>query len=252
MVGQYLIPFLIHDKKIVDYECLNGKIYLVKCKYNKDLIYAGSTKKTLEERMWNHRGTTKKQATSLYDVVCGDWDNWYIELYENYPCYNKYQLRRREGEVIKQIATINKVIAGRTRKEHYQDNREKIIEQNKEYYQNNRDNMLEKMKDHYQDNREKIIEQNKKYYQNNKDEILEQKKVYSQNNRDKIAEKDKKYYQNNRDDLLEKSKEYYHNNRDEINEKRAEKITCNICGSISTKSHLKRHQRSKKCKSVQS
>ena len=34
MVGQYLIPFMIHDEKIVDYRYLNGKIYLVKCKYN--------------------------------------------------------------------------------------------------------------------------------------------------------------------------------------------------------------------------
>jgi hypothetical protein len=25
----------------------------------------------------------------LYIEVNDDWDNWYIELYENYPCNNK-------------------------------------------------------------------------------------------------------------------------------------------------------------------
>jgi hypothetical protein len=161
MVGQYLIPFMIHDKKIVDYEYLNGKIYLVKCKYDNNLIYAGSTKRTLEERMASHRNDTTRSSTSLYNVVCGDWDNWYIELYENYPCYNRIQLRKREGEVIKQIATINKNIAGRTKKEYLHNNREKISERKKEYHHNNRD---------------KLTKQMKKYYQNNRDELLEKRK----------------------------------------------------------------------------
>ena len=25
-----------------------------------------------------------------------DWDNWYIELYENFPCNNKEELNKRE------------------------------------------------------------------------------------------------------------------------------------------------------------
>jgi len=118
----------------------------------------------------------KKKTISLYDVVCGDWDNWYIELYENYPCYNKYQLERREGEVIRQIATINDRIAGRTLKEYYQDNRDKMLEQNKEYYHNNREKIAEREKKYYQDNREKMLEQKKEYYQNNKDLINEKAK----------------------------------------------------------------------------
>jgi len=176
MVGQYLIPFMIHDEKIVDYRYLNGKIYLVKCKYNKDLIYAGSTKRTLEERMILHRATNEKCATSLYDVVKGDWDNWYIELYEDYPCYNKYQLERREGEVIRQIATINKNIAGRKWKEYYQDNRDNIILWHKKYYQDNRDEILEKGKKYYNNTRDKRCETSRKYHHNNKDEISEKRK----------------------------------------------------------------------------
>ena len=209
MVGQYLIPFMIHDKKIVDYTYLNGKIYLVKCKYNKDLIYAGSTKKTLEERMAVHRAATD---TSLSDIVCGDWDNWYIELYENYPCYNKYQLERREGEVTKQIATINKVVAGRTRKEYRQDNSEKLAELSKEYYDENRDRLLEQCKEYQLENRDDILKQRKEHYHENRDRLLEEKKEYYQKNVDRIKEYNKNYYKNNRDKILKQKRECYKNN----------------------------------------
>ena len=176
MVGQYLIPFMIHDKKIVDYEYLNGKIYLVKCKYNKDLIYAGSTKTTLEERMSRHHRAKGTSLTSLHGVVCDDWDNWYIELYENYPCYNKNQLERREGEVIRQVATINNRIAGRTKKEYREDNRDKYLEYHKEAYENNRQERCEKQREYTKNNPDKISKYKKEYYQNNRDELLEKRK----------------------------------------------------------------------------
>ena len=176
MVGFFKISFMTYDKDIVDYTYLNGKIYLVKCKYNKDLIYIGSTKKTLGERLNGHRNSTKKNSTSLHNVVQGDWDNWYIELYENYPCYNKYQLRRREGEVIRLIATINKCVAGRTKTEYRQDNRDRILEREKQYRQDNRDRILEQKKNYANDNRDKILEKDRKYYQNNRDKILQKQK----------------------------------------------------------------------------
>jgi hypothetical protein len=39
------------------------------------------------------------------------WTNWYIKLYEYFPCKNKPELHRREGEVISEIGTINKNIS---------------------------------------------------------------------------------------------------------------------------------------------
>jgi hypothetical protein len=44
-------------------------------------------------------------------------DNLYIELYEMYKCNTK-ELVKREGEIIRQIGTLNKNIAGRTLKEY--------------------------------------------------------------------------------------------------------------------------------------
>ena len=63
-----------------------------------------------------------------------------LELYENYPCNNKKELERREGEIIRQFKAdinynvINKAIAGRTHKEYTEDNKDKILEQKKQYW----------------------------------------------------------------------------------------------------------------------
>ena len=149
MVAFSKLPFMISDEDIVDKRYENGKIYVVKCKYDDSLIYVGSTINTLEGRFKNHktkRRSLYQYANSLYQYVNGDWDNWYIELYEDYPCKNKNHLERREGVVQREIATINKRIAGRTHKEYHQDNREKIIEQQRQKYQNNREKILEQQK----------------------------------------------------------------------------------------------------------
>ena len=80
---------------------------------------------------------------SLYKCIQekfnGDWSNFYIELYEEYSCGNKYQLNRREGEIQREIATINKNKAGRTMKEYYVDNKDYFLQ----YYLDNKEKRLE-------------------------------------------------------------------------------------------------------------
>ena len=134
----------------IDERYKRGKIYTIRCRYDDSLIYVGSTIDTLAKRIGNHRRTTDYRATSLYNAVQGDWDNWYIELYEEHPCNNKQELERREGQVIREIATINKNIVGRTPKEYYQDNRDELLERKKEYNQNNREKISETKKKYYQ------------------------------------------------------------------------------------------------------
>ncbi len=48
----------------------------------------------------------------------GCWDNWYIELYEDFPCERREQLLKREGEIIREIGTLNQLIEGRKYKEY--------------------------------------------------------------------------------------------------------------------------------------
>lgn len=56
------------------------------------------------------------------------------------------------------------------------------------------------------------------------------------------------YLLENNDYFNNKRHNYYHNNKDIINKKRYEKIECEFCKVLTTKSHLKRHQQSKNCK----
>ena len=92
MVAFSKLPVMMSDEDVVDKRYENGKIYLVKCKNDDTLIYVGSTHMSLEKRFCNHK-TDKK--CSLYKYVNDDWDNWFIELYENYPCKNKHILELR-------------------------------------------------------------------------------------------------------------------------------------------------------------
>ena len=98
----------------MDEKYKRGKIYTIRCRYDDTLIYVGSTiEKYLSSRMSKHRFNP---LSCLNNYVNGDWDNWYIELYENYPCNSKQELEKREGEIIRLIGNINKRIEGRSQK----------------------------------------------------------------------------------------------------------------------------------------
>ena len=213
----------------IDKRYENGKIYTIRCRYDDDLIYVGSTIQKLCMRMAGHR---RDKKCSLYQYVNGDWDNWYIELYEEYPCNNKSILEKREGEVIRLIGNINKQITGRTRKEWYEDNFDKIKEQQKQYQQNNAN---------------KIAEQRKQYQQNNANKIAEYNKQYRQYNSDKIAEWHKEHYETNRDEILEQRKQYQQENADKIAERKKQKIECDKCKSIVCRGDLAKHKKTIKC-----
>jgi len=158
----------------IDERYKRGKIYTIRCRYDDDsLVYVGSTIQPLAKRIGLHR---RHKKCSLYKTVDGDWDNWYIELYEDFPCDNKEQLEKREGEVIREIATINKRIAGRDDKQYYQNHRDEILEKHKEKYQKNRDVILEKQKEKYQKNRDDILEKHKQYRKDNCEKIAEKAK----------------------------------------------------------------------------
>ena len=115
---------------------LNGKIYLIKSLLNPSRVYVGSTCDMIAVRWARHILSLGKSMTSVDKEVNGDWDNWKIEFYELFPCDCKMMLKRREGEIIKQIGTINQRIAGTTilesQRNHYDKNKEKCLARGKE------------------------------------------------------------------------------------------------------------------------
>ena len=197
-----------------------SKIYLIKNKNNDNLIYVGSTTEHyLSTRFNKHKA---QQGCSLYQYINNPdnescWNDWYIELYEEIKCDNKLQLCKKENEIIRQLATINK-IGYKTE--------EMKKEQEKEYREKNK---------------EKIAERDKIYRENNKEKILKQKAEYNERNREHKNEYMKQLYQKNKEEIKSKVKEYRNKNRDYINEK----IQCS-CGCLISRKGIREHERTKK------
>ncbi len=132
-----------------------GKIYTIRCRNDATLIYVGSTIQPLAKRWGLHKCKSLLHPEILiYKTMNNDWDSWYIELHELYPCNSKEELCKKEGEIIRLIGNLNKRIEGRTRLEHYNDNKEILLEYKKEYRENNKN----KIKDYYLNNQEKLQE----------------------------------------------------------------------------------------------
>lgn len=193
-----------------------GKIYLIRNKDNENLIYVGSTIEIyLSKRFQKHKS---HYNCSLYQYINNpnnntNWNEWYIELYEEYPCENKLQLCKRENEIIREKATINK-IGYRTE--------EMKKEKDKEYRESHK---------------KEIKIRNKKYVENNREKILEKKAEYNENHKEYKLNYMKERYLEKKEEIKEKAKQY--------REKNNEKINCD-CGSYIFKYKLNDHLKTKK------
>ena len=140
-----------------------GKIYKL-WSPSTGLTYIGSTCQSLAMRLAGHvrskkRYDSDKSSNYLTSFEILDYNDYRIDLVEEYPCENRMQLNKREGEIITQIDCINKNIAGRTQKQYYESNKDEIREWHKHYYEANK----EKIKQYYEVNKDKIRERQKQY-----------------------------------------------------------------------------------------
>jgi hypothetical protein len=118
----------------------NAKIYQV-ISPNHPLPYIGSTTQPLCKRMTQHRRSNECRSRII--IEAGDA---YIELIEEFSCENKEQLNKREGEIIRERECVNHNIAGRTDREYYIDNHEKLKGQCLAYYHQNKAEVKEHVK----------------------------------------------------------------------------------------------------------
>lgn len=97
---------------------LNGKIYTIRSKTDATLIYVGSTVQPLCNRWGNYKSEYKNSKCEGYTrSICKYMrdrgiDDFYIELYEKFPCHSKEELVKREGEIIREMGNLNSCIAG--------------------------------------------------------------------------------------------------------------------------------------------
>jgi len=90
-----------------------GKIYIIRSP-NTPSVYIGSTVSKLHKRFSQHKHPSNK-LTSKNIIDSGDA---YIELLEDYPCENRNQLHKREGQLMRATeGCINRYVAGRTTQE---------------------------------------------------------------------------------------------------------------------------------------
>lgn len=128
----------------------NGKIYTIRCITDENLIYVGATTQSLSVRFAEHK---RSKRTAISHLVCdsynNDWSIFYIELYENYPCNSKEELDKKEGQITRDIGTINKCIAGRTKKEWFNEH-PAYLQKHKDICKTWRENNKEKLQQYRQ------------------------------------------------------------------------------------------------------
>jgi len=204
-----------------------GKIYKIVNDSN-DNFYIGSTIQPLYKRMYHHKNQHHRCMSKNLGV---DIKDCIIVLVENIQCKDKDELLRKERFYIEKyrnegLNIVNKIIPGRTKKEYYEDNKEKIAEQTKKLYEKKKTKRNQQQKENYEKNKEYYIKKHKEYNKKNKETINKYAKEY-------------------REKYKQKTKEYYEKNKDIISERKKEKITCE-CGSTFQKTELSRHKKTKK------
>ena len=202
-----------------------GKIYKIISNHT-DKIYIGSTTEpTLARRLTGHTRDYKYHLVGKFPFVSSfellQYPDYKIVLIEFFPCNSKDELLAREQHRIDLAREIcvnrQKAFTGLTVQEYQMQYRA--------------------------ENKEILAEMNKQYRAENKEILAEKHKQYRAENKEMLLEHKKQYYVENREVLIEKHKQYNTENREIILEKRKQKIECE-CGTVFSKSHKARHERS--------
>ena len=142
----------------MDYK--NGKIYCVRNTVDDD-IYVGASCQPLSKRMAEHRLKARQQSCSHFLIYKKmkeiGVDKFYIELVENCPCNTVDELRAKEGEHIRRIGTLNKIVSGRTTKMYVAEHYEKTQAYQKQYREDHKEETREYKRNYFQENKEKLL-----------------------------------------------------------------------------------------------
>ena len=138
-------------------------IYKLCCKDpNIKDIYVGSTtdfriRKNSHKTCCNNPNS-KKYNRLVYQFIRenGGWQNWDMIMIKKYTkCKSKLQCLKKERKYIEKLnATLNSDIPGRTTKEYYKDNKDKVLKHKVKYYQKNKEKIKENRKREYEKNKQ--------------------------------------------------------------------------------------------------
>lgn len=140
-----------------------GKIYRLITDEPVPRVYIGATITSLDKRLSCHNAPDNDAVSKQISGICR------IELIEEYPCKDVWELERREREHILRgredttIICLNKLLPAPTKEErkeykknwHIQ-NKERVSQKSKDWHQSHREEQLEKMKAYREANRDII------------------------------------------------------------------------------------------------
>jgi len=221
----------------------NAVIYVI---YVGEQKYVGSTcdfkaRKRQHKTLINNPHI-KGSNLKVYKAIRENGGEWRMEINKQFPCDSKQELQLEEERIRKELgAELNTNCCGTGLTE---------VEYKKQHYQDNKDKVLEKEKERYLENREMKLEYQKQYYEQNKEKVVNYNKQYRENNKEKLSEQQKQYREKNHEKSVDYNKQYREENKEKIREQKVEKIECPICGFMSTRSNMKRHQRTAKCQRI--
>ena len=207
-------------KKAMDFT--KACVYKICCKdiTVKD-VYVGSTTNLAQRRSQHkchcNRPDSKGHNSPVYRFIRdnGGWDCWEVVKIEDFSCECDEDLRRRERHWMETLeATLNS------------HNPFTGFATGKEYF-----------KDY-----------SKVYRQNHKAEVTAKNKARYQDHKAEFAAKHKAYYQDHKAEVIAKNKAYYQDHKAEVAARVSEKVTCEHCQSIVTKSGLSVHRKTVKCR----
>jgi hypothetical protein len=113
-----------------------GYVYSIRS-HQTEQVYYGSTSQTLSQRMTDHRADYKRYLAGHYHwvtsfhIMC--FEDAYIEMCRVVEYDVKQELHAVEMSCIRENKCVNKVQPGRTREQHYIDNRATLLKHQAEY-----------------------------------------------------------------------------------------------------------------------
>jgi len=209
---------------------LNGVVYKLKCiNPNITEFYIGSSV-NIKKRIADHKTDcnnisikNKKYNKKVYRFIRdnGGWDNWKFETLLEVEVESKEELRLKYERQyqLNLKPELNVKLEGRTKKEHYDDNKEKIYKKQK------------------------------KYNEKHKEKIAKYKKIYNEDHKEEQSKYIKKWKEEHKEELAKRNKEWYEDNKEEIAKKSKVKIKCE-CGSNLRRDSMNKHLKSNKHKEL--
>ena len=159
---------------------MKGIVYKLFCRNSSITeFYIGSTI-DFKARKYDHKKRCNNSKYKQYNYKVyryirnnGGFDNWDFEILLQVEVENEKELRLNyEAKYQLDLKPeLNDRIEGRTKKEWYIDNKQKILQTRKEYYEDHKEELSEYQKEYRENNKEKIRQTQKEYREDHKEKF---------------------------------------------------------------------------------